>query len=260
MTTRHLMASARVSNSITQLLEKYKPFLNEQIPSVSSVFGFIDADCKMYGGRTIGTPALTWEQIKELNEIGVGFSVTLTNHFVSTESVNQGIDLLAKLSEMSSLNSAVILNRRFAKMVKAVYPSILLKQSAIANPRTLDSISRALDVYDLVTISHTMLDETEFLCSLPPDIKTRLVMFATGGCAYRCEALTCYTGYSQQHALLPETSECTGLNRANRHRPDYFRWELSNPIFDGVRYIKLVEPPPPPQFSQIKVIAPISRR
>ena len=95
-------------------------------------------------------------------------------------------------------------------------------------------------MYDLVTLVHTMIDEVEFLWSLPIHIKNRLVMFSAGGCAYRCEAKTCYLGNSQQHFGKPVTHSCTGKNRLIPN-VEVKMWNLADPIFEHVKYIKFTE-------------------
>ena len=242
-TVKHMMVSGRRFISAEQTLLKYQRFLSPTLPQVNSVYGFVGGPCRMYAGRGITETYIPWEDVQYLNNRGISFSAVLTNHFVDQDAINESFKVIERLLSMSDRNSIVALNRKYAVEVRKAFPTLIIKQSAIADPRSLLAIERALEVFDLVTLAHTMNDETEFLYSLPADIKSRLVMFLIGGCAYRCEAKTCYTGNSEVHFGKVVTHTCTGKNRGPGFKllSEFKMWDVTDPIFDNVQCIKLVE-------------------
>ena len=240
---KHLMISTRESSSVEHILSRYRPLENEHM-KIQSAFGFCgDEPCRMFGGRDTKDSRMTWKDVEQFNRQGISFSVTLTNHFFDTEAVNHSFKLIERLLTISEENSVVILNRKYAKLVRAAFPSIVMKQSAIADARTLPAIEKALELYDLVNLSHNMYDEREFVMSLPKAIKNRLIMFAVGRCAYKCYTKTCYTGCSQEQFGKPVTQHCTGHGRVNDELVVPTTWfDLSDPIFTDIPYLKYTVP------------------
>ena len=237
------MISTRESTSVPHILERYRHLETDDM-KIQTAFGFCgDEPCRMFGGRDTGDTVMSWNEVAEFNRLGIGFAVTLTNHFIDNDAINQSFRLIHRLLTMSEKNSVIALNRQFAKIVRQVFPSVILKQSAIADPRTLPAIERALEVYDLVNLSHNMYDNREFVMSLPKKIKNRLIMFGVGRCAYRCYNKTCYTGASQSHFGKPVTQTCHGDGRVDDQLVVPTTWfDLSDPIFEDIPYIKFTVP------------------
>ena len=78
----------------------------------------------MFAGRGIYDSIITWDQVKELNDRGIAFSVTLTNHFYDKESVQESFKLIETLLSTSEKNSVVVLNRAYAKLEQHFQTSI----------------------------------------------------------------------------------------------------------------------------------------
>lgn len=211
---------------------------------IHTAFGFCgDEPCRMFGGRDTGDSRMSWNDVKKFNDLGISFAVTLTNHFVDDLAVKQSFELIHRLLMMSEKNSVIALNRKFAKMVRQAFPSVILKQSAIADARTLPAIEKALEIYDLVNLSHNMYDEREFVLSLPKEIKSKLIMFGVGRCAYRCYNKTCYTGASQEQFGKSVTQTCHGNGRVDNQLVVPTTWfDLTDPIFEDIPYIKYTVP------------------
>ena len=237
------MISTRESSSVDQILERYRSLESPDM-KIMSAFGFCgDEPCRMFGGRDSKDSRLTWADVKKLNELGISFSVTLTNHFTDSAAIKQSFRLIDHLLSISESNSVIVLNRKYAQLVRSTYPNIMLKQSAIADPRTLASIEQALEIYDLVNLSHNMYDERELVMSFPKEIKQKLIMFGVGRCAYKCYTKTCYTGCSQDQFGKPVTQRCTGHGRVNDELVVPTTWfDLSDPIFTDINYIKYTVP------------------
>ena len=88
-----------------------------------------------------------------------------------------------------------------------------------------------------------MYDEREFVMSLPQKIKSRLIMFGVGRCAYQCYHKTCYTGASQEHFGKPITQTCHGNGRVDNQLVVPTTWfDLTDPIFEDIPYIKYTVP------------------
>ena len=237
------MISTRESTSVEQILDRYS-HLETENAKIQTAFGFCgDQPCRMFGGRNPSDSIMSWADVAEFNSRGIGFAVTLTNHYVDNEAINQSFNLIHRLLTMSEKNSVIALNRSFAKIVRAAFPSVILKQSAIADPRTKEAIEKALEIYDLVNLSHNMYDEREFVMPLPQKIKSRLIMFGVGRCAYQCYNKTCYTGASQEHFGKPVTQVCQGNGRVDNRLVVPTTWfDLTDPIFEDIPYIKYTVP------------------
>ncbi len=200
----------------------------------------------MFGGRDTKDSLMSWDDVAQFNRKGIDFSVTMSNHFIDNAAVSHALKLLEKLLSIRETNNVIILNRKFAKIVRRAFPSIVIKQSAIADPRSLESIEKALEIYDLINLSHNMYDEPEFVMSLPKEIKSRLIMFAVGRCAYRCYKKTCYTGCSQEQFGKPVTQVCHGNGRVNNQLVVPTTWfDLNHPIFEDIQYLKYTVPTNP---------------
>lgn len=252
-----MMVSSRqfdkVDNSLDRLLNIYRPYETETL-KIKTVFGYCGEPIRMFGGRPPKKGILTWDDVATLNKQGIAFSATLSNHYLDDAALAESFKFIEKLLSSSEQNSIITVNRTFTKKVKAEFPKILTKQSAISDSRTLAAIERALEIYDLVTLSHNMLDEREFLINLPKEIKNRLVLFASGGCAYKCFEKTCYVGNSQEHFGLPVTQFCTGRNNViwgkgteevwpKPYQAPFVLFDTSDEIFNDVNYIKYAEIP-----------------
>ncbi len=242
---KELMVSARKFTSISTLINTFERYETADL-KIGSVFGNCGEPCRMYGGRAGSTRSIKdivpWDAVNELNNSGIKFYVTLTNHFLDKDAITQSLKHVEKLLSISESNGVVVLNRKFAKILRRHFPDVILKQSAIANPTSLDSIEKALEVYDYITLSHNALDMEIFLLSIPPIIKQKLVLFGNARCAYKCFKLTCYLGCSQFHFGKEVTSSCTGVSSMKELKPIPMTiFNISHPIYAHVSKIKYVE-------------------
>ena len=233
--------------TVDSLLKQYQQFETSTM-KIKNVYGFCGEECRMFGGRaknSVHTPALmSWDEVSQFNQRNITFSLTLSNHFIDDEAVASSFPIIEKLISLSEKNSVIVLNRTYAKILRKTFPTLIMKQSTIANPRTISSIERALETYDLVTLNHNMLDEREFILSLPLEIKKKLVLFASSICEFRCpEKKVCYTGNSQSQFGLPRTYWCTSSHRKDGITGPMTFFNLKDPIYKDIQYIKFTEIP-----------------
>ena len=242
---KELIVSARKFTSIEDVTDNFRRYETDDW-KIGSFFGNCGGPCRMYGGRggSRRSPKdyVPWDGVKEINKRGIKFFITLTNHYLDDDAVMQSLKHVEKLLSISESNGIVVLNRKFAKILRYHFPDIILKQSAIANPTTLGSIEKALEIYHYVTLSHQELDKVDFLFSIPPEIKQKLVLFGNGRCAYKCMERTCYLACSQFHFGKEVTARCTGiLSKENAEPVPMTVFNINHPIYTHVSKIKYIE-------------------
>lgn len=203
---------------------------------VESVFGNTTFPSRLYGGRSFQLwRSLTDRHICELEEHGIGLSLTLTNHFFDGDAYNHSREFLKRHHKKG--NSVICANDELAKRIRGDFPDYTLKASIIKNIDTIEKIEQSLELYDFVVPPMDRNDDDGFLHNIRE--KERVLLFGNANCAYTCPARTCYKEFSQGMMGMPVTSECS--------KEKIPRLDLGEVWFDikkfkemGFRHFKLV--------------------
>lgn len=215
-------------------------YIYTDIKNIESVFGNAVFPSLLYGGREYSVKSsLTSLHIAQLKEMGIGFSITLTNHFFDKDVYAQSYSFLETHHRKG--NSIICFSDKLAKRIRKDFPDYKLRASIIKNINTEEKVMRALEVYDQVVIPMDKNDDDEFLGKLPH--KSRIMVFGNAGCAYTCEARTCYYGFSQTNQGIPSTSDCSKKQLA--------RLDLGKVYFDIKKFYEM-------GFSHFKLIPSVN--
>jgi len=208
---------------------------------IESVFGSTTRDSRLYGGRVdLASYRLTPMHLARLRELGIGLSLTLTNHFFDEGAYRDSRPLLEEHHQRG--NSIICTNDQLAARLRHDFPLYEIKASIIKEIDTIEKARRALEIYDSLTVPMNLNDDDVFLDRLPE--KHRVILFGNANCAYTCPARTCYLGFSQENAGQPVTSACS--------KAEIPRLDLGHVFFDvrklagmGFTRFKLVPLAPP---------------
>lgn len=224
------------------------PFLKKYFHStlIESVYSSVHERSPLYGGRRNDDfQSFTYEQVDKLNSVGIGLSLTLSNHFFTKEAYRRTIPILERINH--SLNSVTIANDKLARYLRKDFPLLKRKASIIRKLLTKDEISNALELYDYVTLIPWLNDQPELLSSL--EEKHRLIPFANATCLYKCRAIACYKHLSycfinnipfdMTHNDDPGIPEgCP--NKGNKIKQTNVIFNIKDEHFKGYRLFKLV--------------------
>jgi len=161
---------------------------------IESLFGFVEHSV-LYGGRPFNRRELSEQDVRQLNNTGIGVRLPLTNHFVSRDEYEQNLGFLAKYHRKP--NSVIVTNDDLAHWISEDFPDYRIDASVIKNINTLRKLEKALEIYHEVVLPMTANEDTPFLKS----IKTpeRITLFANAGCAFTCPSKTCYASISRMN-------------------------------------------------------------
>ncbi|MBT4522458.1 MAG: hypothetical protein HOC23_20860 [Halieaceae bacterium] len=169
------------------------------IDSVDSVFGFVEKST-LYGGREFVQPELVDRDVKQLNAVGIGIRLPLSNHHVSREEFAQNRELLEKYHRRG--NAVIVTNDDLAGWIREEFPEYRIEASVIKNINTQQKLEEALRQYDTVVLPMSLNRDHELLERLPD--KNRITLFGNGGCALTCPSKTCYPSISKLNKFTGE--------------------------------------------------------
>lgn len=211
-------------------------FMPLDLGQIESVFGSTTTPSRLYGGRPFNRSAsLTDEHVDRLESLGIGLSLTLTNHFFDEDSYRQSAELLERHHRPG--NSVSCVSDELARRLRRDFPRYRLKASMIKGLGSREAITESLDLYDRVTVPMDRNDDDAFLQSLPE--KDRVVLFVNARCAYTCSARTCYYAFSQRNQGREVTSGCSRDVR-EREKPGLVYFDLDKLRDMGFRHFKVI--------------------
>ena len=185
------------SMPVMEFLERNYPGL--AMSRIDSLFGFVER-CSLYGGRPFVEPQLSDDDVRVMNEHGVGLRLPLTNHYVDRDEYKSYWWLLEKYHAEG--NSIIATNDDLASWVRVDFPQFKLEASVIKNIDTYDQIAQALDLYDTVVLPMRFNEDADFLERVEP--KSRITLFANAGCALTCPSKICYPAISKMNKFTGE--------------------------------------------------------
>ncbi len=170
------------------------------IDKVDSVFGFVEKST-LYGGREFLQPEIVDRDVKQLNAVGIGIRLPLSNHYASREEFEHNRTLLEKYHRRG--NAAIVTNDDLARWIREDYPQYRIEASVIKNIDSEKKLEDAFEVYDTVVMPMSVNEDPALLEKLPE--KHRITLFGNGGCALTCPSKTCYPSFSRLNKFAEET-------------------------------------------------------
>jgi len=181
-------------------------YIYTDINKIESVFGNAVFPSLLYGGRVYQVNnSLTSLHLSQLKDLGIGFSINLTNHFFDERAYEQSRSFLEMHHRKG--NSITCYSDKLAARVRKDFLDYILRASIIKNINTIEKVRKAFDLYDQVVIPMDKNDDDGFLEKLPH--KSRILLFGNAGCAYSCKARSCYYGFSQTNQGKTSTLDCS---------------------------------------------------
>lgn len=224
---------------------------------IDYLYTSVQERCRLYGGRRNDlNQSISYEQVDLLNTVGIGFMLTLSNHYFSQDAYTETIPILERID--NGRNSVVVTNDQLARRIKQDFPLITVKASVIRLVTEIEGIqrgegpkihhlireevSKTLDLFDYVTLPPKLNKDGELLQSF--DCKDRVVLFANGWCLSRCVGPTCYKEISD-HIFNDRSFEGDTCRYPTGHeiKNIYTMYDLRNERFQGYSSFKLVPMP-----------------
>jgi hypothetical protein len=211
-------------------------YMYTDITQVESMFGNTVFPSQLYGGRSFKlNRSLTERHIRELEELGITLSLTMTGHFFDDDAYNHSREFLR--SHHKKGNSVICTNDELAKRIRQDFPDYTLKASIVKQIDTVEKIEQHLEFYDFVVPPMDKNDDDAFLQRIME--KERIILFANANCAYTCPARTCYRGFSQKHMDQSVTSVCS-KEKISRLDVGHVYFDIAKFNRMGYRNFKLV--------------------
>jgi len=157
----------------------------DKLNELESVFGFL-IESPLNGGRVrAGSLNYPPEEIERLNDMGVGYSFTLTNLAAAPEHLNDSWtnEMLKRFEK--PINSVTVATELVENFVRERYPGYRLRASCMYDFKTIDEINEATERFDMVTCWPEINDKSdEDLLRLIH--KDRVMLFGAQVCLKRC--------------------------------------------------------------------------
>jgi len=179
-------------------------FGNLPLGIIESVFGFVEKST-LYGGRIFEGRQLSDRDVFQLNNAGIGLRIPFTNHFAEWEEYEVTKPILRKYHR--ELNSVIVTNDDLAQWIKEDFPRYDVEASVIKNINTMKKVENALLIYDTLVLPMTSNTDMDFLEKIKD--KTRIRLFANGGCALTCPSRLCYRSISELNKYKGGKFQCS---------------------------------------------------
>jgi hypothetical protein len=181
-----------------------KNYGNIPLREIDSVFGFVEHST-LYGGRGFTRRELSYRDVMQLNNAGIGIRIPMSNHYVDREEYQRNTSLLARYHQ--PCNSIIITNDDLAHWIRQDFPEYRLDASVIKNIKTYNKIDGALTLYDSVVLPMRVNEDLDFLEKITA--KDRIILFANAGCALTCPSKLCYVSISKLNKGKGGKFECS---------------------------------------------------
>ncbi len=165
-----------------EIVELFKRY--DALDQLSHIFGFL-SESPLNGGRPRGLcKPFSMEVIDTLNDLGVGYSFTLTNTTVAQEHLEEPYTNSILKRFERSMNGVIVANDQVAQYIRAMYPGYRLRASCIYDYLEADEINDACGVFDQVCVFPEVNDNVKTLTALKEPEK--VVLFGTSACLNLC--------------------------------------------------------------------------
>lgn len=165
-----------------EIVETFKKY--GRLDELRSVYGFL-FDSPLNGGRQrkdcINFPP---EAIEQLNNLGIGYSFTLSNLCIAREHLeDRHTNEVLKRFE-SPLNGVIVAHDSVAEYIRDKYPAYHLRASCIYNYLTADEVNEACLRFDEVCVFPEVNHQKKTLDRIVH--KEKVLLFATSVCLNQC--------------------------------------------------------------------------
>jgi hypothetical protein len=185
----------------------------------------------MYGGRVHNGPELSDKDLTWMYDNGIGYRIPISSLVVDEQMYKEEKPFLEKHHRAG--NSVIVVKDSLAKWIKNDFPLYSVECSVIKEVDTKEKLLKTLEIYDtVVPLPEGFNSNKELLMSLPQDIKDRIRLFLTVGCAYNCPSRVCYGSVSRINRGDDTEFQCSQKN--NKY---VFDKELT--LFNMEQYINL---------------------
>lgn len=185
--------------------------IDATMDEVDSFFIHADVYSPLMGGRIAGgkrggghVPNMSEENVKWLNNRGIGIKLTLTNPHFTLEKYEKTKELLDKYH--NAPNMILTTSNKFAELLRKDYPNYKVEASVINSFDTVEKLNEVWDLYDTIVLpiicngrpdgSHMM----EGIDNLKHPEKIRL--FINVECSYTCPKKLCYPKMGLMNEVL----------------------------------------------------------
>jgi hypothetical protein len=165
---------------------------NLRINEIDSLFGFVEKST-LYGGRQFVGRELSDDDIRQLNDAGIGVRLPMSNHVVERREYKLNHWLLRKYHRQG--NSIICTSDDLARWIREDYPEYRIDGSVIKNVKSHRKIALAMELYDSVVLPMPINEDLEFLAEI--ENKDKITLFANAGCALTCPSRMCYASISE---------------------------------------------------------------
>jgi hypothetical protein len=211
---------------------------NFPLREIDSLFGFVEKST-LYGGLFFTRRGLSDRDVRQLNNVGIGIRLPMSNHYVERDEYEENQSLLEKYHRPG--NSIIVTNDDLARWVRQDFPNYQIDASVIKNIKTRRKVSEALELYDLVVLPMSLNEDLAFLEKI--EEKDRIILFANAGCALTCPSKLCYVSISKKNKDAGAEFQCSQKLKA-RELEGMVDFPLQPYIDRGFRRFKLLRSRP----------------
>jgi len=165
---------------------------NLPLEQIESLYGFVERST-LYGGRGFHRRELSDQNVRQLNNAGIGVRIPMSNHYATRAEYKENFTLLRKYCRKG--NSIIVTNDDLARWIRQDFPEYRIDASVIKNISNQRKLDQAFTIYDEVVLPMKSNDDLKFLSCI--EDKQRITLFANAGCAYTCPSTTCYASVSK---------------------------------------------------------------
>ena len=165
---------------------------NLRINEIDSLFGFVEKST-LYGGRQFVGRELSDEDVRQLNDAGIGIRLPMSNHVAERREYRLNQWLLRKYHVPG--NSVICTSDDLAGWIREDFPEYRIDASVIKNLKSHKRIEAAMQRYDSVVLPMTANEDLGFLAEI--ENKDKVTLFANAGCALTCPSHMCYPSVSK---------------------------------------------------------------
>lgn len=197
----------------------------DKLNELESIFGFL-IESPLNGGR-IRAGSLNYppEEIEKLNDMGVGYSFTLTSLAATPEHLeDQWTNEMLRRFE-NPLNSVIVAKPLVENFIRKRYPGYKLRASCMYDFKTINQINEATERFDIVACWPDINDKSdEELSGLVN--KDRVMLFGAQVCLKKCG------DYRLKHFYVSSLDHIAWYNQHEYgvpYHPDSSRWPFRHP-------------------------------
>jgi hypothetical protein len=225
---------------------------------VDYVFGFVEEDSPLYGGRVRAGGSITRMDAYWCYDNDIGIKIPLSSKSFSDQQYKDSREVLEQYHREG--NAIIITNHKLAERLKNDYPKYKLEASAIMAVDTKSKLDKVVGrkLYDHIVLPIAANDDMKLLESI--EDKEQIRLFINAECSYNCPSKVCYGTTGQINSGKSDKMICShwDLKMPRTWYDNSVDW--SSYYFDigkfndmGFSHYKMVTPEPLEQRTNIMV-------